>query len=727
MSQSKKPTYEIGEWRVTFAPATSTLDCRHRPSRSRVRGKLSFRVHDGATDARWTIGPSVDAALDRLALLDTGGNCQGYLVLEGAGGVMRVHAIERAAQKYRGTLTFEATATVGKRTFACRTRPPQGRCNVVQMASGPADSALNDSLFDMDRDTALIFTGANVSISTQGRAGAPSFRVTLAAEPHDAAGAAITLEVKRDFYKQRYVPWYAPVDKKRCPSPPTGWMSWNVYFDTAGEKENLAEAKIGAKHLKPYGLEVWSIESWQDNSTTLPVRNFHNLTLRPFARQFPRGMKWLAKEIRKLGFRSGIWTVPFGTGDEEFYEAHKDWFLHHADETPMSNWCGRFVLDPSQPRVRKHMEETHRLMSQKWGYEFFKIDGMSGRGPSYCAHFYERPEVRAAFKRPCPDPYLRCVKALRRGIGPDRILLACQGHYSGPDVSVSDAGRIGADIVSPNKPPRWHNYLDQALTTLAQLFVNNVVWYSDPDTLLVGEPTPMKVARLATTVVGLPGQMMFAGDKLGQLARERMWLLQRALPVCDVRPLDLYPIYDLGPVWDLKVARPFGTWDVVSLFNWDGKAPRTVGFRAAELGLDPKAEYLAYEFWSQRFIGSVRGRLTMKLAPRSNALLALHRSLGRPQFLSTDRHLTQGAVSLKGLTWDADACTLSGKTALVAEEPTTLTLYVPKGFSLARVSAKGAAVLDAGQHRNRTATVVLRSPRPKTVEWAVEFERGRGR
>ena len=85
--------------------------------------------------------------------------------------------------------------------------------------------------------------------------------------------------------------------------------------------------------------------------------------------------------IRELGFRPGIWTVPFGTGDGRFYQAHKSWFLHDAKGEPMHNWCGLYVLDPSQEAVRRHMEETHRTMSEEWGYEYFKIDGMSGRGP----------------------------------------------------------------------------------------------------------------------------------------------------------------------------------------------------------------------------------------------------------------------------------------------------------------------------------------------------------
>ena len=46
-------------------------------------------------------------------------------------------------------------------------------------------------------------------------------------------------------------------------------------------------------------------------------------------------------------------------------------------------------------------------------------------------------------KEPCDDPYALCVEALRRGIGPKAVWLACQGHYSGPEAAVADAARIG--------------------------------------------------------------------------------------------------------------------------------------------------------------------------------------------------------------------------------------------------------------------------------------------
>jgi alpha galactosidase C-like protein len=713
--------WDLGGWQIEFYPIQQSLKCEHKASGAIVAGKLRFLVEGDAGNVGWIIVPPRDSVKNRLAILDNKDDVQGYLTFWGTGDTLRITPAHRAAQNYRGTLTWEPTARLGRDSFACRTRTRAGS-QVVQMASGQADSTLNDSLFDVATDTALHMAGSNVGITFRTEEeGFQYFDVSLSAMPHASEGTAITLEIQPDYYRSRYVPYYKPINKERCPSPPTGWMSWNVYFDTAGEKENLDEARMAAKHLQPFGLEIWHIESWQDNSAELPVSKFHNLTLRPFAEQFPHGMKWLADEIRKLGFKPGIWTVPFGTGDDAYYAEHKEWFLHAPDGKPVRNWCGKYVVDPSQEAVRQHMEETHRIMSEDWGYEYFKIDGMSGRSHSYCAHLYEREDVQALFKEPCEDPFKLCVEALRRGMGPDRIWLACQGHYTGPEVGLADAGRLGADIVAHNRAPDWNNYSSQARTTLNQLFVNNIVWYGDPDTLLVGSANPLELVRLATSVVGLSGQMMFAGDKLAELSPERMRLLQQCLPVCDIRPLDLFPIFDMLPIWDLKVSRPYGQWDVVSLFNW-GDKPTDMALRFEDLGLKADASYVVYDAWNQVCRGVHSGSFTMPVPARGNALLAVHPDTGHPQFLSTDRHITQGGTSLEDCEWDEKTNTLTGRIALVGGHPTTVTVYVPKDFAVASAAANGATMEANKKGEDGTFTITLRRETSGTAGWSLRFK-----
>lgn len=700
-----------GAWRLRYDLAKG-LEIKHTLTGMRLQGTLTFTVGD----KQWTLTRSRDDVVDRPAWLDPNGNVQGYLACRNEGDRFEIMVLHRCAQSYAGVMRLEGVVSLGTNSFACRTQAPIST-RVVQMASGLADSRLNDSLFDLDSDTVLRF-GAD---SAQVTSGAPStFTVQLSAQVADAARSTITLDLQRCYYASRYVPHYRPIDKARCPSPPTGWMSWNVYFDTAGAAENLAEARQGARHLQPFGLEFWSIESWQANSDRLPVSVFHNLDLSCHPTQFPEGMKKLAGDIRAMGFRPGIWTVPFGTGDKAFYEAHREWFLHADDGTPMRNWSGVYVLDPSQTAVRDHMCEMHRVMSEEWGYEFFKVDGMSGRQQGYSAHFYERDEVRRAFRYPCPNPMKLCVQALREGMGADRIFLACQGHYSGPEAGVADAARIGGDIVSPNQPSTWHNIRSQAWSTLTQLFVHNILWYSDPDTLLVGAFHGIEQARVTATVVALPGQMMFAGDKLAELPPERLRLLQQSLPVCDVRPLDLFPIFDLRPVWDLKVRRPFGQWDLVALFNWtdqDGE----VAVCLEELGLTSGQTYLLYEFWESRFHGRTSDVISLPVPARGVRLVAVHPDLGRPQFLSTDRHITQGATNLEGLRWDEAEKTLSVEVKLVGGHSTRLRFAVPTGYRLKECSAEAGATPAVMPSADGVLDVDLRLPESRKVLLTLRF------
>lgn len=704
----------LGNWQIAFDETDAKLDLSNAGGEVCLSGYIGFE--SGAK--KWRIVAPRDAVPNRLALLDDKGDVQGYVSFQNNGDRLSMLVYHRTAQSYAGELTFRGKASFTPDSFACRAQLPKGG-RVIQLASGTADSAMNDSLFDPERDRALLVRAAYSRFTTKGNG---SYGLELRGRIEEASEAVWSFSLERDYYRNRYVPYYKPINRKRCPSPPTGWMSWNTYFDKATADDNLAEARIGKKYLQPFGMEFWSIESWQDNSDTLPVSHFDNLSLKPSPRKFPLGMKKIADDIRALGFRPGIWTAPFGTGNEPFYQTHKGWFLHDKAGKPISTWNGTYTIDPSQPDVIDYLREIHQIASREWGYEFFKIDGMSGRSRGYCAHFFERPEIKAAFKDPsCPNPFERCVKAFREGIGEDRVFLACQGHFTGAEAAYADASRTGADIVHPNQPPKWKNLLSQAQCTLNQVFAHNIVFYADPDTLLVDDFLGIEQARVSTTVVALPGQMMFSGDKLAGLKPERMRLLQQALPVCNVRPLDLYPVFDMLPVWDLKIHRSFEDWDVVALFNWS-ESDAAIGFDFIELGLAPDAEYAIYEFWTSAFQGVRKGRFSMDVPAHGVRLLAVHRAQTIPQFLSSDRHITQGAVELTQLAWNASAKTLSGSIKIVKTSPLTMRFRVPYGYVFDTARADGGGVCKAVPESAEIVAVTLTSPASQDISFALVFK-----
>ena len=727
--------FERGEWKVTFdgTKAKLSLSC---PSRSiALTGRLSF----ASSDETWQVAESRDAATDRLSLVSGGnggwpkGTVLGYVSFRTDGGRLEMTVLHRAgANFFPGVLRFDGEAAFRPDSFACRTFPCSGE-RVLNFADGIGNSSNNDSIFAREEDLALRFRSCGTSVLSKGDG---RYAVRLEADIDDPAKATVTIDAAADYYASRWAPGYHPIDRKRCPKAPTGWMSWNTYFDKAGSSENLAEARIGAKYLKPFGLDIWSIESWQDNSEWLPVSDFHHHANRCFAKQFPEGMKWLADEIRKIGFRPGIWMSLYGEGDEKFYSAHKDLYFHDKDGKPITNWAGRYMLDTTNPDALALITKLARQAREEWGYEFFKFDGMANTPRKF-----ERPDIRACAKDPSDRKWFEnSVRALREGIGEKAQFLGCMGDFTGTEVQFLDASRLGSDVVgcytAPDErtypgcapshwcqmPVKWANVLHQAECTFTQIFVNNIMFFTDPDTLLVGSALERNEAEVMATVIGLPGQVMFAGDKLGELQPDRMKIIQQVLPVADIHPQNLYPYAASAmlPVWNLSVTRPFGRWNVVALFNWTD-APQEISASFAELGLDASKEYVGYEFWKQEYLGALKDELQMNVPMRSVKLVAVREKADHPQFIGDDRHITQGAVELEDLKWDESACAYRMKVKAIGGFPFTYVVRVPDGYAFK--SADGAKATFA----NGLVRVKISSEASRTLDVALQFEKESGK
>jgi len=701
-------SFVLGPWNIEFNEQTSHLNltcAEDGTPRISLLGSLEFQRED---DELKFVLPR-DNGPKRLAAVDSKGEICGYLSFQQNGTVLEfyLHNLGSTFTKLLGEFSWTAELNVSEEAFACRYWPTPGD-RVVSMATRGGDSNLNDAIFLPETDTMVTFYGPEIRIETL----APGkFRVRLSGRDE----GMYAVRVVKDFFRNRNMPYYAPINRARCPRVPTGWMAWNIYFDQATAADNLKEARVAQKSLQPFGMEFWSIESWQGNSDVLPVAQFHNLDLSWNKKQFPNGMKAVADEIRSLGFRPGMWIVPFGTGNDEFYAAHKKWFMHEPDGRPVRTWSGKYTLDPTHPEARAHVKKMLQTYSRDWGFEFFKIDGMS-ESWSYTAQQASRPEIRKNLYDPeAVAPTWTFIHAFREAIGDDRIFLACGTALTAPGVTDCDATRIGGDIVSPNQPVDWEHVKHQALATLRRYYSHNIVAYNDPDTLMVNPTLSLEEARVTTTVVSLPGQVMFSGDKLSELPAERMALIQKTLPVADIHPMDLYPWNDLVPIWNLAVCKPFARWNVTALFNWSEK-PQEIGFDFSELGLPHDRAFLVYENWTGTFYGSVLGHFDLQVPPHAVRLLTLRPLENHPQFLSSNRHVTQGVVELEDLRWDEGANQLKCRVNLVANHPTTLRFHVPSGWKCTDSDVK----LESG---GRILAVTMKSEKTETVERVLTFKR----
>ena len=142
---------------------------------------------------------------------------------------------------------------------------------------------------------------------------------------------------------------------------------------------------------------------------------------------------------------------------------------------------------------------------------------------------------------------------------------------------------------------------------------------------------------------------------------------------------------------------------------------------SADINLIKSVLSLHDEMASNGFSLVYEGEFSMSVPPHAVRLLAVHEEQARPQFLSSDRHLTQGAVDLEDLSWDAKKKELSGSVKLVGGHPTQLAFLLSDNFALQKVSAKDAEMALKVDH-DGVLRVTLSSAKDVTAEFHVKVE-----
>jgi hypothetical protein len=223
---------------------------------------------------------------------------------------------------------------------------------------------------------------------------------------------------------------------------------------------------------------------------------------------------------------------------------------------------------------------------------------------------------------------------------------------------------------------------------------------------------------LRPAVVAMAGSMLLVSDK-AEVYKDDANLegMKRSAPVLFTVPGQLYDGSGNGTWWLQEIDRPFEHWSVLARFDWGGKGAPEQEVRFADLGLADDREYLAFEFWTQTFIGRCKGSFTAPAMDTNNGMqvFAIREARPHPWVLSTTRHLSQGGVSLLDERWDAGTGTLSGKSAVVAGDPYVLTVHLPHGFRLKGAEAGGEKAEVANQQE--TATVRIVPSATRTLEW----------
>ena len=608
----------------------------------------------------------------------------------------------------RGTVEVAGVVRLGRNARAVRVGGT-ARSPVVQTGIGGPDTNLNNAVYDPNCDLGLRFDARQTKVTTE-KAG--TFRVAL----ENARRVRIVVEQN---HLKKLCPHLPKGGAKPKAPAPGGWLSYYCHFEWPTEQAILEDLDVAGR-LVDYGMSFFLVEAWQRNALRQPVNEFHNES-KYDRNKFPRGMKWMADQIRRKGLRPGLWAVPLGTGNPAVYRASPRMFLHDTEGRPISDWSGLYMFDPTHSAARRHIAEQVRIMVHDWGYEFLKLDGLSGRSDHYGEWLYALPAVRKAFSRPVVEPFRKTVQLLRRAMGPRCYFHACAAYYDGASAGIPDGARTGGDVFFVGEAPSWRSVRAAAEVVLESLFTNRYLWHSDPDVLCVRRPLSVDEAQAWASLFGLTGVLTASSDKLANLPASRLEILKRVMPPADIYPMDLEPRKKLAPIWNLAIRKPFGNWNVVGVFNWD--KPETIRqvVRFAQLGLDPKSSYLVFDFWNQKFLGSFRKEVALDVKPQACRVLAVHADRDEPQVISTNRHITQGAVSLDKVKWQKRAGVLSGESKVVGSDPYELFIHVPSGLKAKRVESDADNVRLV-RLRGRVVRVRLEHGRTEQCRWSVCFE-----
>lgn len=336
-----------------------------------------------------------------------------------------------------------------------------------------------------------------------------------------------------------------------------------------------------------------------------------------------------------------------------------------------------------KPRRQKHPHHqpyvTYDYTDKEFSRHFVKAwsklvqDGIRGVKVDYPATAW-RPEGGFDDRYATTNSaYRRAFQLLREAFGKDGFIDERNlGESSRPCLDVT------AGIVDTQRTWGDSNAYAPGMVSISGLrwYKNRTVFNYYPDTKAVHGISP-EIRRSLLTMMFLSSGRIDLATSFSLFTPEITHDFSRIYPHYrepkTARPLDAFTGVLDPQVYDLELSPD---WHQIALYNTSKQkaviSTAISGERVNNaIGLDSTGSYHAYEFWSDTYLGRCSGtsRIERELAPNHCAMISVRRVESHPQVLSTNRHLLQGWVELKKVSWDASARTLSGTASVIGGEP----------------------------------------------------------
>jgi len=515
-------------------------------------------------------------------------------------------------------------------------------------------------------------------------------------------------EIKNYFKENLKITFYKPIDKSFFPLPPSGWCSWYYYYQEISSKEVMLNADWLSNNLKDYGAVYCQIDDgWQGTGHgTNSNRDWTTIDKR-----FPEGMKYLADYIKKKGLVAGLWLAPHGQSNKKVVEEWNNFLLDKSGNTASDTWEGTYLVDPSHPKTKEYFTNLFKTLTD-WGYDYFKIDGQ----PIVINEYKSKKGFMYDSTGNPIELYRNTLKTIKETIGPKRYLLGCWGVPL-EGTGIMNGSRTYGDIILD-----WETGFGVAFNaTMKYYFLHNIVWYCDPDVMLLRHPLTIDMARAWATLQGLTGQALLASDRLPDLNSERVEILKRVFPAVDIRPVDLFNHIIPKNIWDLKIKHLNKEYDVIGVFNLSKNKSDIFYLNWQDLGL--KGKYHIYDFWNKDYLGAWDDGYFVDVNNASCRVLTLLPVKNEPQLISTNRHITQGWLDLLEEKYDSKNMIFSGKSKVIKDDIYELTFVYPPGKNgYEIVQCKTEKFKNEISNHDNFSVVKIFPEKNSTISWEVKFK-----
>jgi len=651
--------------------------------------------------------------------------------------------------------TINAVVYGSMEALAAETRgSAQENFALVRTSHGLSNNLRNNAIYDRNLDWMLEAPEGTIIKSFRNSDGTTRFELTFNAKQSEL------IFRPRYYQKHKNLPYFQPWTYQVNKESITGWSSWWAYFRELTEKDISELLSTWEKmHFADYGYRYIQIDDVYQGENDGGRENCElansYLGGRPTTwidwkkDLFPGGLSYFVNSVNKSGFNSAVWIGSYFS-DEETAKKHPDWFVTDNSGKPFAAPWLSYAMDASnEEAVEALIRPTFRALKNA-GIEYVKIDQLRH-------YLYDNLHNNLEWCRKKgirPDEVMRAyLRVAREELGDDTFILSCWGVLP-ESIGLADACRIGGDGYGPVTMQQYNSW-------------NGIVWRNDPDHCdVLPEKKAKDIGNVKETetikaipkesiirpaLASIAGTMLMLSDKPEVYTNyKNIFGLLRSSPVLFSVPGQLYdfdPIKtdwlkthkriditsgkrpspidgdqfgQVCPYWLNEFNNSYENWFVLHRLNWtQDNTLEAATIKFADLGLESSKEYLIYEFWSDKMLGIYKEEFKLgELGAYGLESLAIREKINRPQLLSTNRHLSQGAVEIEKLIWDESS--LKGRSRVVVDDKYVITLYVPETYKLKTATINGQRAVV--EQNGNILKVSYLPTQTASVSWEVTFE-----